>query len=64
MKGYDVLLIDTDKQRSSLKFTNHKNEREISQTPTCLQITGKHINPEMENLAEKYSFIIKGSKLK
>ncbi len=58
MKGHDVLLLDTDKQGSSRKFINHRNEREISQTPPCLQITGKHINSELENLAKKYSFII------
>ena len=56
--GHDVLLLDTDKQGSSRNFINHRNERGLSLTPPCLQITGKHINSELENLVEKYSYVI------
>lgn len=55
---HDVLLLDTDKQGSSRNFINHRNESGIKPTPPCVQIRGKHLHSEIENLVSKYNLVI------
>jgi chromosome partitioning protein len=58
LMNHDVLLLDTDKQGSSRNFINHRNESGIKQTPPCVQIRGKHLHSEIENLISKYEIVI------
>jgi chromosome partitioning protein len=58
LSGYDVILLDTDKQGSSSKFMDYRKERAIQPIPSCVQIRGKYINTEIENFAKKYQLVI------
>lgn len=55
---HDVLLLDTDKQGSSSKFISDRNEAGLKPTPTCVQIRGKYLHNEIEDLSERYEVII------
>ena len=55
---HDVVLLDTDKQGSSRNFINHRNEAKVEPTPPCLQIRGKHLHSEIENLVSKFDLVI------
>lgn len=55
---HDTLLLDTDKQGSSRNFISHRNESSIKPSPPCVQIRGKHLHSEIENLVSKYEIVI------
>lgn len=56
--GKDVLILDTDKQATSSKFVSNRNELGIKPTPTCVQIRGKYLHKEIEDLSKRYEIII------
>jgi chromosome partitioning protein len=58
LMNHDILLLDTDKQGSSRNFIEHRNETNIKPTPPCVQIRGKHLHSEIENLISRYQFVI------
>jgi chromosome partitioning protein len=58
LMGHDVILLDSDKQESSAKFISHRNDRGLKPTPPCVQIRGKFLNAEIENLAARYEIVI------
>lgn len=58
LMGHDVLLLDTDKQGSSSKFIGHRNEAGLKPTPTCVQIRGKYLHKEIEDLNQRYEVIV------
>lgn len=58
LMGRDVLLIDADKQASSYKFITNRHERSLNPTPTCVQLRGKYLNKEIEDLKSRYEDII------
>ncbi len=58
LMNHDVLLLDTDKQASSSKFITHRNEVGLQPTPTCVQIRGKYLHKEIEDLNKRYEVII------
>ncbi len=58
LMGHDSILLDTDKQASSAKFIEYRNDRNIKPTPPCLQIRGKHLHAEIEDLASRYDIVI------
>lgn len=58
LMGRDVLLLDTDKQASSSKFVSHRNETGLKPTPTCVQIRGKYLHKEIEDLNKRYEVIV------
>jgi chromosome partitioning protein len=58
MMGRDVLLLDADKQATSSKFLSNRNDKSIKPTPTCVQIRGKYLHKEIEDLSERYELII------
>jgi chromosome partitioning protein len=58
MMGKDILLLDADKQASSAKFIGKRNDKEIEPTPPCVQIRGKYLNKEIEDLKRRYETII------
>jgi len=58
LMGHDVLLLDTDKQGSSSKFVSHRNETGLKPTPTCVQIRGKYLHKEIEDLNNRYEVIV------
>lgn len=58
MNGHDVLLLDTDKQASSAKFISRRNELKLNPTPTCVQIKGKYLYKEIEDLCERYELVV------
>jgi len=55
---HDVLLLDTDRQASSSKFITHRNEVGLKPTPTCVQIRGKYLHKEIDDLNKRYEVII------
>ena len=55
---HDVLLLDTDKQASSSKFIGHRNDIGLKPTPTCVQIRGKYLHKEIEDLNNRYEIIV------
>lgn len=58
LMGHDVLLLDTDKQASSSKFIGNRNDKGLKPTPTCVQIRGKYLHKEIEDLSKRYEMII------
>ena len=58
LMGYDVLLIDADKQRSSAKFFERRNGEKILPTVSCVNILGKHLNSEIERLSSRFDTIL------
>ena len=58
LMGHDVILLDSDKQESSVKFISHRNDRGLKPTPPCVQIRGKYLNSEIENLAARYEIVV------
>lgn len=58
LMGHDVLLLDTDKQASSSKFISHRNEAGLKPTPTCVQIRGKYLHKEIEDLNKRYEVVV------
>lgn len=58
LMGHDVLFIDTDKQRSTSKFFERRNERGVTPSIPCVHIMGKYLHSEIENLSRKYDIII------
>lgn len=58
LMGHDVLLLDADKQGSSSKFIGHRNETGLKSTPTCVQIRGKYLHKEIEDLNKRYEVIV------
>ena len=58
LMGHDVILLDSDKQASSAKFISHRNDRGYKPTPPCVQIRGKYLHSEIENLAARYEIVI------
>jgi len=59
-QGYDVLLVDADKQRSASDFTLARKETlETADTGyTAIQLQGTAVRDEVKRLAPKYSDII------
>ncbi len=58
LDGYEVLLIDTDKQSSSYKSLNRRRDKNIVPVPLSTQLTGKYIHEEIKQFAEKYEVIV------
>lgn len=58
LMGRDVILIDADKQASSYKFIANRHQRNLKPTPTCIQLRGKYLNKEIEDLMPRYQDII------
>lgn len=58
LMGKDVLLLDTDKQASSSKLMTHRHELGFKPTPTCVQIRGKYLHKEIEDLHSRYEIIV------
>lgn len=56
--GRDVLLLDTDKQASSARFIGKRNDKGLRPTPTCVQIRGKYLHKEIEDLTKRYEIIV------
>lgn len=56
--GKDVLLLDTDKQATSSRFITKRNEKSITPTPSCVQLQGKYLHKEIEDLIKRYKIII------
>jgi len=54
----DTLFIDTDKQRSTAKFFERRNEKGLTPIIPCVHIMGKYLHSEINNLASKYEVII------
>lgn len=56
--GHDTVIIDTDqKQFSSAKLIQRRQELGFTNTPACVQLVGK-ITREIENLAKRYERVI------
>jgi len=58
LMGHDVILLDTDKQESSTRFISHRNDRGFKPTLPCVQVRGKYLNSEIENLAHRYEIVV------
>ena len=58
LMGQDTLFVDTDKQRSTSKFFERRNERGLIPKIPCVHIMGKYLHSEIENLASKYAVVI------
>ena len=56
--GHDPIVLDCDKQGSSLKFISHRNDKNIKPTPPCVQVVGKFLNSEIEDLASRYEMVV------
>ncbi len=54
----DCMLLDCDKQKSSHDFISHRNELKLHPTPPCVQIRGKFLHFEIEDLAKRYEDVI------
>lgn len=54
----DVIVVDADKQRSIAKFFDRRNGENIHPLLSCVSILGKHLNSEIERLANRFEYII------
>lgn len=58
LMGKDVALIDCDKQQSATKYIEHRNELQIKPSPACMQLSGKHVYSEIEDLTPRFEHLI------
>ena len=58
LMGDNVLLLDADKQASSAKSIAHRHDKGLTPTPTYVQIRGKYLHKEIEDLSTRYQLII------
>lgn len=58
MDGRNVLLIDADPQKSSLTWSSERSAAGIKPTVPARAISGKGMQPELENLTLRYSDIV------
>jgi chromosome partitioning protein len=58
LMGLDSALIDCDKQRSATRALEHRNELQIKPSPSCIQLSGKHIYSEIEDLTKRFAHLI------
>lgn len=56
--GYDVLLVDTDKQGSASFWAATRDERGDAPRVACIQKFGKGLARELQDLAERYDDVI------
>jgi chromosome partitioning protein len=57
-KGIDVMLIDTDKQASSARFVERRNDNPDVSNLNCVRLMGKGLPGQVKSLNEKYGTII------
>lgn len=58
LEGKKVLLLDCDRQLSSHKFAEHREELKIYPGIPCAIARGKHVSKEIEALSENYEYVI------
>ena len=56
--GSDTLLVDADDQRSASEFTELRSEEFDDAGYTCVQLDGKAVRDQIQNLRDKYDDII------
>ena len=58
LAGSDVLLVDTDPQGSASYWTTSRAENDIKPRVACIQKSGKGLQQELQDLANRYQDII------
>lgn len=58
LEGKDVLVIDTDEQKSLDKFSNIRNDCEIQQIFTCVSKSGNALTDTIKQMITKFDFIL------
>lgn len=58
MLDYDTIILDCDKQQTTQDFISLRSDLNLKPTPPCVQIRGKHLKSEIENLSVKYEVVI------
>lgn len=56
--GYDTLLIDCDKQQTSLNFTGRRNASQFPPQLLCTKLAGDQLQVTLVDLASKYDVLI------
>lgn len=56
--GADLMVVDTDVQRSAAKFFGVRAEEEIEPYVTCIEKGGRSLGKDLLNLAKKYELVI------
>lgn len=57
LAGYEVLLVDTDRQESASTWAAMRHENDIKPTIACVTKTGK-VGRDLVELGQKYDFVI------
>lgn len=58
LEGKDVLVIDTDEQKSLDKFSNIRNDCEIQPIFTCVSKSGNALTDTIKQMITKFDFIL------
>lgn len=58
LEGKDVLVIDTDEQKSLDKFSNIRNDCDIQQIFTCVSKSGNALTDTIKQMITKFDFIL------
>lgn len=56
--GRNVALLDCDKQGTSRSFVDRRRDKDVSATPDCYQISGRHVYKEIASLSQRYDDVI------
>lgn len=56
--GFDTMLVDCDKQQTSLNYTARRTAKELQPQLICSKLSGNQIHVQIEDFAAKYDIVV------